>query len=133
MYIQVKLEQDNLQLSSGGFIDRGSLHDLRKALLSFRNRNPASVDLSSPEGNFAFRFSWRADEGCVSVTGSIPCDDSFWNWPRSRDPLLPTGWIKTRIQFEFWMPPERLSEPIDELDRLLDWIKSVEEYQATAP
>jgi hypothetical protein len=133
VYVQVKIEQDEFKCTGFDFIHPGCFRDLHHMLKKLGNPAPAEAKLIGAEGGIEIDFHWRED-GDVSVEGHVPARINPWDSYLARDPLLLRKCIKTLVDFEFLLQPEKIPESCDEIERLLEHIRSVEEsYSPSFP
>ncbi len=106
------------------------LRDMRRILDGYRNNVPGTLRVTGVERNFSFEVRWYEPEKVAIFVGHMPepnpGTDEYW---LSQDPLVYRKHIKRNVSFEFWIEPQRLADPIDQLDALLKHLGAEAEPQ----
>jgi hypothetical protein len=129
IYSQVKVETEGLACTAFDFIAPRCYVDLYRLVKFGRGSAPAAVEFGGDDGGIEIHFQWRGD-GDVSVVGHLPSSAYSIDHLLARDPLLLRKYMKTNVQIEFLLPPDKLDEPCTELEALLRFVRSVEEKES---
>ena len=120
----MRVEQEGFHYTSHDFINPKCFSALHALLGDPKAGSKATV--YGDDGNIEIVFQWR-EEGDIQVAGRFPPDPESWDFYTARNPLLLRTQIKTVVQFELLLDPTRVAEQREELERLLDYIRAVEE------
>jgi DNA-binding XRE family transcriptional regulator len=99
------------------------IEHLQASLLEFRNGPARPLKLQTQDGGVYLEFRRRKASEDLVIRGEIPPRHYPYHAFRATDPFLFRKGMKRCFSFEFWMAPHRLSEPIEELDALLAYLR----------
>jgi hypothetical protein len=126
VYVQVKIEQEGFECSGCDFVHPRRFQELLAVLKGIGNPAPTEADLYGDDGGVEIHFR-RQDDGDVLIVGQVPAKINLWEYDVRKDPLLLTKCIKTIVQFEFLLKPERAIQPCEDIEGLLAYLRSLEE------
>jgi len=129
VYVRLKIEKDGFECTGGDFVQPNVFRELLAMLRGVQTTGPTTADLYGDDGGVEIHFQWR-EEGDVLVAGQIPATTNPWEYWLRTDPLLLRKQIKTIVQFEFLIDPQRIFQPCAELEHLLEYIRSIEERES---
>ena len=129
IYVQVKIETIGVECSGGDFISPKQFRALLEMLKGGQKLSSNQVAIRGDDGGVDIHFQWR-EEGDVSVIGDIPATGGYSNAYFTANPLELRKTIKTSVRFEFLMEARDLREPCDELENLLEYVRSIEEKES---
>jgi hypothetical protein len=129
IYSQVKVETNGFDCTAFDFISPSCYKDLYRLFMFGKESAPGAIQFAGQDGGVEIDFRWR-EEGDLSVVGHLPSPAYSIDHLLARDPLLLRKYIKTNVQFEFLVPPDKLEEASAELETLLAYVRSVEEKES---
>jgi hypothetical protein len=128
IYVQVKIEQDGFECTGSDFIHPNQFHELLEMLKRDHDDGSGKVKLRGDDGGIAIHFHCR-EEGDVSVAGQIPAMANPREYWLAKDPLLLQKRIMTMVNFEFLLEQRHVLESCEELEKLLAYVRAVEESE----
>jgi len=127
--VTLELDGPSLQERWQDYLEVRHFEQLRGHLRRLAKETHSTFDLRAHRAGFAVQLKRSEKESDVVISGQVPAADyaPLWEYHFAQDPFGLRKWMRTSLSFEFWMEPERLVEPLSQVDAFLGYFQEVYE------